>query len=436
MFKIFKKKNIEKTNLGSKVSSNQMRFSAVILIGYRNMSINKLRSFLTVGGVAIGIAIITLLISLGFGIQGMVIREVTSNNPGNIIDVGNNSLENFVIFDKSAIGRIENIEGVKDVEISANIGGKFIIGDSQTDVVVNAISEKYLDLASSNIDLEIKKKLFLNPKSVAITPKLATLLGFENPDDSIGKQVEYSMIIREEMLTNDLEDSKEESQKEDQNKDKVLTIVGIVKDQTKDDAVYAYVPIEEIRMVYGKVAGQSVKVSVKDESMVENTRLQIEQLGFSTESVLDTIADINSFFSVVRIILVAFGVIIMSISAMGMLNTLSVSLLQRTKEVGILKALGAKRRDIFKMFIIEAFLISFLGGTIGIAVGYGIAKLINYIINMIAGKYGVASANFVEIPSIFVISIALFIFILGVVTGLFPALRASKLHALEALRYE
>lgn len=61
----------------------------------------------------------------------------------------------------------------------------------------------------------------------------------------------------------------------------------------------------------------------------------------------------------------------MSISAMGMLNTLSVSLLQRTKEVGILKALGAKRSDIFKMFIFEAFLISFLGGSLGLLFGYG-----------------------------------------------------------------
>ena len=155
-----------------------------------------------------------------------------------------------------------------------------------------------------------------------------------------------------------------------------------------------------------------------------------------TESIIDTIADINSFFSIVRGILIVFGVIIMSISAMGMLNTLSVSLLQRTKEVGILKALGAKRSDIFKMFIFEAFLISFLGGSLGLLFGYGSAKGINTMINFLAEKYGVTNMNFVELPSAFVMSIVVFIFFLGLITGLFPAMRASRIHALEALRYE
>jgi putative ABC transport system permease protein len=126
----------------------------------------------------------------------------------------------------------------------------------------------------------------------------------------------------------------------------------------------------------------------------------------------------------------------MSISAMGMLNTLSISLLQRTKEVGILKALGTKRADIFKMFIFEAFLISFFGGAIGLLFGYGAARGINYGVNILAGKHGVAPSLFVEVPSIFVTSVVAFIFFLGLITGLFPAMRASKIHALEALRYE
>lgn len=432
MLKFFKEKDVKRE--GKKIPSTQMRLSSVILIGYRNMAINKLRSFLTVGGVAIGIAIITLLISLGFGVQGMVIREVTKNNPGNIIDVSNKSLENFIIFDRATIERIENIQNVKSVEISADIGGKFINGESQTDVIVSAISRGYLDLASSSIDDETKEKIFTEAEGVVITPKLASLLGYENPQDSIGARIEYSMIVRDDMLVESVEISDIETEENDE--EHILKVVGIVKDQTKEDAVYAYVAIEEIREMYGNVAGQSAKVAVDNEETVEYVRLQIEQMGFSTESVLDTIIDINSFFSVVRVILVAFGVIIMSISAMGMLNTLSVSLLQRTKEVGILKALGAKRRDIFKMFIIEAFLISFFGGLIGISFGYGAARLINYIINLMAAKYGVMSANFVEIPSIFLIGIAIFIFILGLITGLFPAIRASKLHALEALRYE
>ncbi len=410
-----------------------MRLSSILFIGYRNMFSNRLRSILTVGGVAIGIGIITLLISLGFGVQSMVIHEVTKNNPSDIIDVSNKSLENFVLLDKGALEKIRNVEGVNQIEIRTSIGGKFFNGETQTDVIMNAISRNYLDLARSDVSEETREKLFAEPGRILITPKLATLLGYENPRDSIDQRIEYSSIVTNDMLGDVEDDGKERVKREDEN---MLVIIDVVKDPLKEEAVYAYIPFDEIRARYGNVAGQFGKVLVKDEATIESVRLQIEQTSFITESVTDTIADINAFFSIVRAILVVFGVIIMSISAMGMLNTLSISLLQRTKEVGILKALGAKRLDIFKMFIFEAFLISFLGGSLGLVFGYGSAKGINAGINILAGKYGVAPTVFVEMPSMFVISITIFIFFLGLFTGLFPAMRASRIHALEALRYE
>jgi putative ABC transport system permease protein len=284
---------------------------------------------------------------------------VTKNNPSNIIDISNKSLENFALLDKNTLERIQSIPGVEQVDTRTSIGGKFFNGESQTDVVINAVSRHYLDLARSDVSEEMRGAIFTEPETILITPKLALLLGFENPDDSIGKQINYTSIVTRDMLS----DLEEGVVVEELPKDEVgrpLTVVGVVKDQVKDDAVYAYISLDEIRKHYGNVAGQFAKARVKDDAVIESVRLQIEQTAFVTESIVDTIADINSFFSIVRGILVVFGVIIMSISAMGMLNTLSISLLQRTKEVGILKALGAKRTDIFKMFIFEAFLISFI----------------------------------------------------------------------------
>lgn len=420
-------------NSGGSELFSHMRLSTILFIGYRNMFSNRMRSMLTIGGVAIGIGIITLLISLGFGVQGMVIREVTDNNPINIIDVSNKSLESFALLDKTTLERIGSIEGIDRVEVRASIGGKFFNGDAQTDVVINAVSRGYLDLARSDTPQELRDRLFAESRSILITPKLAELLGFGNPEDAVGKEIEYTGVVTADMLADVDEVPKNEADIAAEGR---LVIVGILKDQAKDDAVYAYIPIEEIRKRYGKVAGQFAKVHVKDEASIESVRLGIEQTAFVTESVVDTVSDINAFFSIVRAVLVVFGVIIMSISAMGMLNTLSISLLQRTKEVGILKALGTKRTDIFKMFIFEAFLISFFGGGIGLLFGYAAAKGINAGINVMAGRYGVAPTDFVEMPSIFVISIAVFIFMLGLVTGIFPAIRAAKIHALEALRYE
>lgn len=411
---------------------SHMLLSSVLFIGWRNMFANRMRSILTVGGVAIGIGIITLLIALGFGVQGMVIREVTKNNPSDIIDISNKSLENFALLDKSTISKMKNIAGIVDVEVRASIGGKFVNGESQTDVTLNAISRHFLDLARTDIRQELRDDLFTTSHGILVTPKLASLLGYENPEEIIGKEIEYSAVVTNDMIAPDT-GSEKIVLDETQNK---LTIVGVTKDQARDDAVYAYVPLEVIQARYGNVAGQFAKARVENESSIESVRLQIEQTSFVTESIVDTIADINSFFSIVRGILIVFGIIIMSISAMGMLNTLSVSLLQRTKEVGILKALGAKRSDIFKMFIFEAFLISFLGGSIGLLFGYGGAKGINTSVNFLAEKYGVSNMNFVQLPSAFVVSIVVFIFFLGLITGIFPAMRASKIHALEALRYE
>jgi len=412
---------------------SHMRISSVLFIGYRNMFANRMRSILTIGGVAIGIGVITLLISLGFGVQEMVIHEVTKNNPSDIIDITNKSLESFVLLDKNTLERIRGIDGIEQVEIRSSIGGKLFQGDSQTDVVINAVSRHYLDLARSDVSQTLREKIFTEPEGILITPKLANLLGFENPSESIGKTIEYSAVVTDDILA-DVEDVPEETPKNEH--ENMVTIVGIINDQTKDDAVYAYISIEEIRERYGGVTGQFAKARVKNESSIESVRLQIEQTAFVTESVIDTIADINSFFLIVRSILIVFGVIIMSISAMGMLNTLSISLLQRTKEVGILKALGTKRTDIFKIFIFEAFLISFLGGIIGLVFGYGAARGVNYLMNIFAIRYGVVASSFVEVPTAFVISIVIFIFFLGLITGIFPAMRASKIHALEALRYE
>lgn len=102
---------------------SHMLLSSVLFIGWRNMFANRMRSVSEIGGVAIGIGIITLLIALGFGVQGMVIREVTKNNPSDIVDISNKSLDNFALLDKSAIAKIQNIAGVKEVEVRASIGG-------------------------------------------------------------------------------------------------------------------------------------------------------------------------------------------------------------------------------------------------------------------------------------------------------------------------
>lgn len=405
--------------------SRGMRMSSVILIGYRNILANKFRSVLTIGGVAVGIGIVTFLICLGFGMQEMVIKEVTKENPIDIIDINNGNLDNFVSLNKENREKIKNIKGVQDLQFELNTGGKFYYEESQTDVVVFGATREFLDLAGIKIkygridhDNEDEK--------VIVSSRLASLLGFENNQDIIGKRVRFDLVLSNE--------TNSQNKGENNIKDNEVEVVAVSEDGENIVAYLFYGWMEKKFEVDLAQIGKA-KVDLESGSITE-IRKNIEFLGFETESVADVIDDINLFFWIVRIVLIVFGTIIMSISAMGMLNTLSVSLLQRTREVGILKALGAKRKDIFKMFVFEAAIISFVGGTLGFLGGYGLAEVFNRIFNVMSSRRGLEAISFVSMPIYFVVALIAFIAFLGLATGIMPAKRAAKIHALDALRYE
>ncbi|EKE20861.1 MAG: hypothetical protein ACD_7C00457G0002 [uncultured bacterium] len=412
-------------NLDRKVKIKRMNFSSIILIGYRNIFVNKLRSFLTIGGVAIGIGVVTFLICLGFGMQKMVIDEVTKNNPVDIIDVNNGSLDNFVSLGKENVEKIKKINGVTDVTVQVNAGGKFYYQQSQTDAIIFGTSKKSIEL--SDVNIKYGKIDYEDESAKAIiSGKLANILGFTNRNDAIGKKVTFDILLSNE--TNS--EKKEETEIKN-------TEVEVVAVTDNENDIIAYLSYKWLGEKFGVDLAQTGKVMVDlNKTSIEEVRKNVEFLGFETESVTDIVTDINMFFWVIRIVLIVFGTIIMSISAMGMLNTLSVSLLQRTKEVGILKALGAKRIDIFRMFVFEAAIISFVGGALGFFGGYGMAELLNYAFNVISSQRGMAPIDFIYIPGYFVLALVCFIGFLGLVTGIMPAKRAATIHALDALRYE
>ncbi|NTW14593.1 MAG: ABC transporter permease [Candidatus Moranbacteria bacterium] len=401
-----------------------MRLSSVLLIGYRNLMINKFRSIMTIGGVGVGIGIITFLISLGFGFQEMVVREVTKDNPPDIIDIVNSNLDNFVSLDGKTIERIREIPGVDRIGRSINTGGKFAMGDSQTDGAIYGIDADYSDMSplkmvSGSVDFSDESS------KAVVSSRLAELLGFTDPASLVGQAISYDIILSSETNSEVKGDTvRSENQ---------IEVAGVYDD--KDKSV-AYLSYGMLNRNFGVDLAQQGRIKSKALTDVPNIRIEIENLGFVTENVGDIVGDIDGFFLIIKIVLVVFGTIIMSISAMGMLNTLSVSLLQRTKEVGILKALGAKRGDIFKMFIFEAAIISVIGGISGFLGGYGVAKAVNVAFNIMAVQKGNDTINFISIPGFFMLAIFGFVAFLGIATGLMPARRASKTHALEALRYE
>jgi len=119
-----------------------------------------------------------------------------------------------------------------------------------------------------------------------------------------------------------------------------------------------------------------------------------------------------------------------------MFNTMTVSLLERINEIGIMRAIGITTRDIMKMFLLESVLMGFLGGLAGLAIGIAGAELANFGLNMLAKRFGGQAMDIFHQPAWFIIFIIAFSSIVGFITGIYPSVKAARINPLNALRYK
>jgi ABC-type antimicrobial peptide transport system permease subunit len=209
-------------------------------------------------------------------------------------------------------------------------------------------------------------------------------------------------------------------------------IVGI----TPDDATpLFYVPFIHLR-VLGIDNYSQVKVVAKDDKDLPTIRQEIEAQGYGTTSVVDTVAEIEGLFSTMRTVLALLGTIALLVAGLGMFNTLTVSLLERTREIGLLKAMGMKSDEVRELFLAESMIMGSLGGFLGIIVGLIVGKILELGLSIYASANGAGAVKIIDMPILFVISIISISFIVGIITGIYPAMRATKISALNALRYE
>ena len=137
-----------------------------------------------------------------------------------------------------------------------------------------------------------------------------------------------------------------------------------------------------------------------------------------------------------QIILGIFGVVGLIVAAVGLVNTMSVTLLERTSEIGVMRTLGASAKDIKRLFLAESTITGFLGGFSGIIIGLILSQIFNWIINILARTLGGQSLSLFHYPFWFLLFIIILSTLVGFLAGFWPAKRASKLNPLEALRYK
>ena len=206
-------------------------------------------------------------------------------------------------------------------------------------------------------------------------------------------------------------------------------IVGVF---TNDSQPVAYVPIGDIESM-GVKTYSSVKVLAVDEASLATVRGTIQSMGLVTRSVADTLSQIVKLFTIIRFLLGSFGAIALLVALFGMFNTLTVSLLERTREIGVMKSLGTTNFDVKRIFMMESVLISGGGGVLGVLFGVVLGKFLEPILFHSAITGG---QKLFVMPWTFGVSIVVLALLVGIVTGWYPARRAAKISALNALRYE
>lgn len=239
-----------------------------------------------------------------------------------------------------------------------------------------------------------------------------------------------------------------------------LRVVGIVDAETVASGAGAfarsgaYVPLavaEELGVVQGNDMGEVVRESALGSNGRHYTNLtvrvekpgdvpavedSVRQMGYAPFSLLDLTRNLRRLFAILDLLLGIFGSLALAVASLGIINTLAMAILERRREIGVLKALGASDKDVRQLFFAEAGVMGLLGGAVGVVLGWAIGHVIQLGTNYILRQQQIPAENIWTVPAWLVASAIVFSLIVSLAAGFYPASRAARLDPVEALRYE
>jgi putative ABC transport system permease protein len=180
----------------------------------------------------------------------------------------------------------------------------------------------------------------------------------------------------------------------------------------------------------------SISVRVGNPNRVPAVEDAIKKMGFSAFSLVDATRSMRQFFAVLDGFLAIFGSLALAVASIGIVNTLVMAILERRREIGIMKALGASDADVRGLFFAEAGAMGLVGGTVGVTLGWVIGRLINFGTNIYLQRQHFPPAQIWSVPLWLVLSAIAFSIVVSLLSGLYPAARAAHLDPVQALRYE
>jgi len=392
----------------------------ILKFAFRNLLQHRLRAILTLAGVVIGVSTIVFLVSFALGIQRLVTDQVSQGDAFLLIDVGTGNSQVVGLTD-ATVASIKGVKNVNGVYGTATVGATAKIGDKSMDAsfvgTSNTFLEKSAIRASQGTGLTgAKGELLVNSAYVKFWSA-------NNKGSVIGQNVNFDLVIPKE-LNGGSENKAVPGQ--------TFKVVGVVKDDTTPKVYANFANLHDV----GVTGYTQLKVEAANKGAVPALRTQIENMGLKTQYVGDTVDQINQVFSIFQAILASFGLITLAVALLGMFNTLTISLLERIKEIALMKMLGMRKADIRDVFLTESMLMGVTGGLFGLAVGVAAGYVVNYVLNLYAQRLGGAGVSVFYSPLLLIVLVAGVSVLTGFLAGLYPAYRATRVKSIDVLRYE
>ena len=396
----------------------------LVKIAIRALLRNRMRTFLSVLGIVIGVAAVIAMVAMGEGSRISIKEQMTSMGANAIIIMPNRDRRGGVQMESSESLEEEDIVAIREnatyidgVSPMVTVGGQAIVGNNNSPTTLSGISADYLRIRNYEIEdgVMFDDETDRMAKVCVIGQSVAKNLF---PDvDPIGKTIRYKSIP--------------------------LKVIGTLKakgsgdfGQDNDDVIFTpyqtvmrrFSATTNIRQIYANSIGEGYAEKATEEIMgiLKERRSWTRPTDpfrvFTQEEMIQTITSTSDMISLVLTIIAGISLFV---GGIGIMNIMYVSVTERTKEIGLRMAIGARGRDIMFQFLFESVIISLLGGVIGIALGIAASEVVKTFFNMPMS---------VSVTSV-IVSFAV-CFVTGVFFGWYPARKASRLDPIEALRFE
>jgi len=406
-----------------------VKFVEALVIAIRSLSANKLRSSLTMLGVIIGVGAVITLMSVGRGAQAEITSRFEEMGTNLLTIIGARGIPNSLTMgDAEALANSNLVPSVAKVAPQSQDSREVIAGSESITTTINGVTPDYQQVRNYTV----ASGLFISDKNMTERDMVA-VLGSNAAEDLFGSGNPVGRVVKIE--------------------GRLFTVVGVLEAKGGafmgrgiDDMLMMPITTFQSRLfprrtATGEAMVQTINVQVASPELTDKAIQEIKAvlrerhrllasdeddfIISSQEEIISTVSEVTGIFTIV---LGAIASISLLVSSIGIMNIMLVSVTERTREIGIRKAVGAKRRDILIQFMSEATMLSLTGGGIGIVGGWFLSSLISRL------DIGGQTLQTLVSPDIIILAVSVSI-IIGLASGIYPAMRAARLNPIDALHY-